>query len=86
MHGVMFTIAFPGGRPSLREASFRLGVEASALDDSFGVALIDSCRGLYAVMVNEHAAAGLHTQGVELEGPFSNPAIGTFGPPEPSKT
>jgi hypothetical protein len=82
---LLFTIASPRSRPSLREASFRLGVEVGALDAAFGVTLIDPRKGLYAVMVDERAAAVIGATSVDVDGPFSNPGIGTFGPPEPKK-
>lgn len=81
MPGVMFTIASPDGPPSLSEVSSRLKVDLSSLDSEFGVTAIDPRRGLYAVMVDERVAASLQPDDPAAGGPFSNPAIGTFGPP-----
>jgi hypothetical protein len=82
MAGVLFTITSADGAPSLERASDMLGVKESALDAKFGVQLIDPRQHLYAVMVEQADAA--HTEGNDggVKGPFSNPVISDFGPPQ----
>ena len=86
MTGGMYTIASPSGPTTLHEVSLRLHVALSALDEEFGVTLIDPRQGLYAVMVDEGAAKDLETNSPGVRGPFSNPPIGTFGPPQPKRS
>jgi hypothetical protein len=81
MSGVLFTISSPSGKPTPNEASDLLGLERGSLDPEFGVTLIDPRRNLYAVMVDERAAGNVG-ENANVQGPFSNPPIGAFGPPE----
>lgn len=68
-----------GDRATVESAREQLGLEAGEIDDSFGLVPVDPDRGLYALMVEDAAAARLSgTTGVQ--GPFSNPVIEPFGP------
>ena len=84
MAGVLFTFSAPRGKPTLYEASDLLGLQPGSLDVEFGVTLIDPRDGLYAVMVDECMAAKVG-ESPSVHGPFSNPPIGAFGPPEPRR-
>jgi hypothetical protein len=79
MAGVMYTISFPSGTPTLSEAAQQLHVSEEDLDKSFGVQLIDPTKHLYTVLVNQ--TADQPSPGADpFRGPFSNPGIGLFGP------
>lgn len=82
MAGLMFTIESPTGTPSLSEAAQKLHVDTRDLDESFGVVLIDPQKHLYTVLVNEEAAGHVRAPGKSVKGPYSNPRIGTYGPPQ----
>jgi len=75
----MMTIESPGGHPNLERAAQMLHVDQEALDPSFGVISVDPSHHLYAVLVNENAIGG-STRQDGVNGPFSNPGIGHFGP------
>ncbi len=85
----MVTIRCPGQPPTTAEVRSRYGLDPDDLDESFGVVEIDPNDALYAVLVNEAAAAtirgattGEQDQPWESRGPFANPRIAPFGPPE----
>lgn len=80
--GVMFTIEWPSGQPSLADAARILNVQESDLDRSFGVVLIDPDTHEYTVLCRSQACASGAPPGPGVKGPYSNPGIGTFGPPE----
>lgn len=71
----MKTLRHPGGAPKLADAAGILGVLESDLDSEFGVVEIDPARDLYAVVLEESAAAS--SEGGD--GPYSNPLIAAFG-------
>lgn len=79
---VMMTLEGCSGAPSLAEAAERLHVSVEALDESFGVILVDPARGVFTVRVERSAleARGPAEEGVK--GPYSDPRIGPFGRPE----
>ena len=52
------------------------------IDAEFGVVPIDPDNHLYTVLVDEQASARVAGQ-PGVEGPFSNPRIEPFGPPQP---
>jgi hypothetical protein len=79
---VMMTVSGWDEAPSLEQAAETLHVAPSALDTAFGIVLVDPGRGIFTVRVDRAAldAAGAPDGGVE--GPFSDPRIAPFGPPE----
>ena len=81
MAHVLMTVELPGGA-SLDAAAARLGVAPEDLDAEYGVVPIDPEHHLYSVMAEERAIAGTGAR-PGTEGPFSNPRIEPFGPPEP---
>jgi hypothetical protein len=86
MAGLMFTIESPSGPPSLSEAARKLHVDQHDLDESFGVVLVDPKKHIYTVLVNEDAAGHVRAPGSSsVKGPYSNPGIGIYGPPESEK-
>jgi hypothetical protein len=80
--GVMFTIEWSQGKPSLADAAHILQVQESDLDRSFGVVLIDPDKNEYTVLCRSQACASVGEPRPGVKGPYSNPSIGTFGPPE----
>jgi hypothetical protein len=85
MAGVLFTITSVDGAPSLAKAAEILGVRESALDTKFGVQLIDPRQKLYAVRVDQAEAPQVKEREGSVKGPFSNPVISDFGPPQTKK-
>ena len=78
----LMTVQSEDGPPTLEAAARQLGVGVEAVDATFGVVLIDPERGLYSVQVD---AAQLPPEAATDEayrGPFSNPRIESFGPPQ----
>jgi hypothetical protein len=80
MAHVLMTVELPGDA-SIDAAAARLGVKPGDLDPEFGVIAIDPEQHLYSVMVEEHVSAGAAAR-PGTGGPFSNPRIEPFGPPE----
>jgi hypothetical protein len=79
---VLLTCHLPAdAEPTIDHAAAALGVPTDAVDPEFGVVLIDPKAGSYAVMVDERHA-GDATARADVEGPFANPRIETFGPPD----
>ncbi len=83
MGKVMMTIKSPKP-PTLDEIQQRFGLNADDLDHAFGVIEVDPNDGMYTFMVDEGKAAQLSGHEAEgVQGPYSNPKISPFGPPEP---
>jgi hypothetical protein len=80
MNDVMMTITCEGDTPSLNTVAQMLHVPESALREEFGVVLIDPDTSKYTVLVDEMYAH--KAWGKNVEGPFSNPQISTYGPIE----
>jgi hypothetical protein len=77
----MLTLTLDPAEASVEEVQRKLGLEPSQLDADFGVVEVDPAQHKYAVLVDEEVATRLAgTRGVE--GPFANPPIEPFGPPE----
>jgi hypothetical protein len=81
--GVMLTIEWPQGKPTLTEAAQALSVPEAVLDPSFGVVLVNPKTNRYSVLCQGPPCDAAQPPDQGKGGPFSNPGIGTFGPPEP---
>ncbi len=86
----MFTVDWPNGsEPTLQEVAQVLKVQPSALDSSFGIRLIDPKTNTYTVLcrpsacIDSTTGQSVGSAGSGVEGPYSNPGIGAFGPPRP---
>jgi hypothetical protein len=79
--GTMFTVEWPQGEPTLAEVAQALQVQESDLDRSFGVVLIDPAKNEYTVLCRSAACSSVDQSRPNVKGPYSNPGIGTFGPP-----
>jgi hypothetical protein len=83
MAKVMVSIRGPEQAPSTGDVRRRYGLREDEIDTSFGVVEVDPEQHIYTVLVEETAAAKIQPdEGWQVEGPFSNPRIQPFGPPE----
>jgi hypothetical protein len=81
MSKVMVTLKLDPEHASLEEVRESLGIGTEEIDDEFGVIAVSPEESLYAVLVEPETAN--RVQGVEgVKGPFSNPKIEPFGPPQ----
>jgi hypothetical protein len=78
----MLTLALDPGEATLEAAARKLGLEEGELDPDFGVVEIDPAAHKYTVLVDESAAQRA-SRAPGVEGPYANPRIEPFGPPQP---
>lgn len=76
---MLLTVELEPSRATLSEVKKALHLSDSDIDDEFGVVSVDPDAGLYAVLVEEPAAAAAASH-PGVKGPFSNPRIEPFGP------
>lgn len=83
MAKVMMTIHAPAGAPTLPEIIQQYGLQAGEIDEEFGVVEIDPDAHSYTILVEPEAAQKIqpNTQW-DTKGPFSNPKIEPFWPPQ----
>jgi hypothetical protein len=69
-------------QPTVDDVKRRFGLRDDEIDDQFGVIEVDPESHTQTVMVESHVASRItgHAQGAE--GPFANPKIAPFGPPQ----
>ena len=80
----MVTVKLDAEHASVENACELLGIADDAIDRDFGVIEVSPGENLYTVLVEATVAEGIHTS-EDTAGPFSNPRIEPFGPPqEPS--
>lgn len=86
MAKVLYNVRWTGDRPTLEAICHKFGFNIDELDQQYGVIEIDPDKCLYSILVEDSAAARVspewRTEDNTLEGPFSNPRIEPFGPPE----
>jgi hypothetical protein len=86
---VMLTVKLPPERATLDEARKRLGLSEDEIDPKFGLVPLDPAEGTYAVLVSAEAgaraaaSAGDRGDAGDVGGPYANPPIEPFGPPDP---
>lgn len=85
MDGAMFTVDWPQGKPTLQQVAQVLKVQPSDLDRDFGVVLVDPKTNTYTVSCRTSACTTAEPAAGGVRGPFSNPEIGAFGPPQSAK-
>jgi hypothetical protein len=86
MGKLLYNITWEGKKPSIDEVIKKFGLSPGEVDLDFGVMVIDPQDNLYCILVEESALDRLSGETGEspegLEGPFANPPIEPFGPPE----
>ena len=79
---VMMTVKADGS-PTLKGIQQRFGLADSDVDQQFGVVEIDPQDHLFAIMIEEDKASQVSkNSNWEVKGPYSNPRIAPFGPPQ----
>jgi hypothetical protein len=81
MSKVMVTVKLDPDHASVEDARDLLGIDDAAIDRDFGVIAVSPEENLYTVLVDAGATEDMQT-GEGIAGPFSNPRIETFGPPQ----
>jgi len=84
MAKVMVTFQAEGPAPTIAELQQRFSITDDEIDYSFGVVEVDPKDHTYTILVEESAVDKVQPYGriTKVEGPFSNPRIEPFGPPE----
>lgn len=83
MSKVMITIEGPEAAPTVEQLQARYHLAAADIDPEFGVVEIDPEQHVYTILVEEAAAGKITSDNRwKVHGPFSNPRIEPFGPPE----
>jgi hypothetical protein len=83
---VMLTVKLAPDQANLAAARSRLGLAEDEIDEEFGLVPLDPPEGLYAVVVSADAGARASAaagDSGEVGGPYANPRIEPFGPPQP---
>jgi hypothetical protein len=85
MAKLMITLRFKGAVPTIDELQARYGLTDDEIDKSFGIVEVDPEDRLYTILVEETAVPKVKPdQEIDVKGPYSNPRISPFGPPEAS--
>lgn len=82
MPKVMVNLSGLERAPTLAEVQSRYGLSSDDLDAEFGVIEVDPQEHVYTVLVDERAAAKITGGSATASGPFANPPIQPFGPPQ----
>lgn len=78
---VMVTVELSRADATLAAARDLLDLAPDEVDEDFGLVSIDPAKGTYAILVT--ATAGSRAHGVSgAAGPYANPRIEPFGPPQ----
>ena len=78
---VLITTRLPRGA-TLESAMRTLNLTAEEVDTASGLVPIDPDEGLYALRVTEKAGHRVSAQTGPGEGPYSDPRIEPYGPPQ----
>lgn len=82
MGKVLITLHDRSEEPIIEQVMHELDLQPDELDVEYGVQLIDPAVGDYVILVDEEAARRIAPDQVGVSGPYSNPRIEPFGPPE----
>ncbi|MEZ9411693.1 hypothetical protein [Vibrio lentus] len=77
----LFTLNSYSEKPSLQQVLDEFALQPQDVDSEFGVQMIDPIAGTYCILVEEKAIHAINGS-EKLDGPYSNPIIETFGPPD----
>ena len=75
---VLVTVDLDSTNPSPDVAARATGVPTAAIDDGFGVLMLDARLHRHAVKVDAAAFRERRATGYSVDGPFSDPAIEHF--------
>lgn len=83
MAKLMMTVQWRGSAPTIDEIQQLFSLTDEEIDKSFGVVEVDPDDQTYTFLVEETSVSKVQS-GVDatVEGPFSNPRIEPFGPPQ----
>ncbi|GJL56100.1 MAG: hypothetical protein NPIRA02_32320 [Nitrospirales bacterium] len=86
MPKVLVTISWEKGVPTLKDVCKKYGLKLEEIDQEYGIIEIDPQDNLYSILVDHEAAQRINPQFTQddtgIKGPFSNPPIEPFGPPQ----
>lgn len=83
MGKMMITLRSAHSVPTLGEIEQQFGLSSNEVDQQFGVVEVDDLTHDYTILVEENAVPRIHsTEQWTVSGPYSNPSISTFGPPD----
>lgn len=77
----LITVTLNTDEPAPQAVLDQLGLSDDEVDGEFGIIALDRPARQYALMVTPAAAARVRGRS-EVRGPFANPRIEPFGPPE----
>jgi hypothetical protein len=75
----MVTIRLEDAHANLKQVMERYGLAPEEVDEGFGVVCVSPEQQLYAIVVDDEAAARIEGQH-DIAGVFANPKIKPFGP------
>jgi hypothetical protein len=79
---LLYTVELKPSQATVEDVRRLLGLGPDELDENFGVVPIDPHKSLYSILVEHDALERLESTPVPVHGPFLNPRIETFGPPQ----
>ena len=84
MAKIMVSFQVEGPAPTIADLRQRYSLSDDEIDATFGVVEVDPQACIYTILVEESAVEKILPDGpiTDVEGPFSNPRIEPFGPPE----
>jgi hypothetical protein len=83
MAKVMMTIQWLQGQPSLEEIQKQFSLSDDEVDREFGLIEVDPDEHIFTFLVEAASAAKVQPgPGWNVSGPYSNPRIEPFGPPQ----
>lgn len=75
---VLITVDIRSKSPDTATVADKIGVKKTAIDQNYGVVLIDPVRKRYAVKVDAIAFERRTRKHADISGPYSDPPIGTM--------
>ena len=88
MSKVLYNVRWPDGSPTIEDVCRKYGLASEEVDQQYGLIEIDPQDHLYCMLVEQAAVARLSQtwaqsgKPADIEGPYSNPPIEPFGPPQ----
>jgi hypothetical protein len=83
MAKVMMSIQWPQGQPTLEGIKQLFSLSDDEVDREFGLIEVDPAEHIFTFLVEATSVAKVHPgPGWSVSGPFSNPRIEPFGPPQ----